>query len=106
MGTKFRICPKICRVCGVPITHVFVTTTRCDINDSFVVNVSAAFTSQMRDDAVELFRRIVNKLSSWLWSGHFLACVVAVVVARLFGFGLENEAAANLSPNTGADVLK
>ena len=35
---------------------VVVNTARCDIHDFFVVNVSVAFTSQMRDDAVELFR--------------------------------------------------
>ena len=59
-----RVCPKIYRVLRVKITTAAVKTARCDINDSLVVNVSTAFTSQIRDDAFKWLRWIVNKLSS------------------------------------------
>ena len=97
-GRVTRVCPKIYGVLRVKRPVV-------DNNDSFAVNISAAFTSQMRDDAIKLSRWIVNKLCSWSCSGRFLARVVAVVIgARLFGVGLEDETAANLSPNAGAQL--
>ena len=87
---EIRVCPEICHtLCA------FRVTARCDINNSFIVDVSAAFTSQICDDAVELFRLIVRK--------PFSSAVVRVL---LIGLDLENEATANLSPNAGADVLK
>ena len=36
---------------------------RGDIHDSFVVDISAALTRQMLDDAVELPRLMINELS-------------------------------------------
>ena len=60
------------------------------------MDVATAFTCQMRDNSVELFRIIVNKVDF---------CPNGARVLRI-GFGIENEAAANLDPNAGADVLK
>lgn len=78
VGRESRVCPEIYRVPQLPPA---VNTASSDIRDSFVVDVSAAFTCQMRDDAFELLRLVVNEI--------FSACVEGIVEVLLIGFGLE-----------------
>ena len=71
-----------------------MTIARCEINDSILVNVSAVFTGQMRDDDLKYFRFTANEI--------FLYPISAMV--EPLEYDREYKAAANPSPNSRIDV--